>query len=278
VLFRSQPIAGLSIRPCAIAQGACVDRNIAAYSSDQVVQYYKDRNDPLDLPETVILTLLRDTLAGSRMLDIGVGGGRTTAHFAELAETYVGIDYVESLARVCQQKFPSLTFYAADARDLSRFAEASFGFVLFSCNGIDYVTADEERNRVLTEVWRVLQPGGYFAFATHNLNTVRTWGRVQFSLNPVRAAVASYVNVRRQRVNDLACAEEADHMVLNDGAHHWKLDTFYVRPRAQVRTLEALGYERIRIFDLGGREVPRDRLDQNTDGWLHYLCARPVSV
>jgi SAM-dependent methyltransferase len=165
-------------------------------------------------------------------------------------------------------------FYKEDARNLRRFAEHSFGFVLFSCNGIDYATSYPDRLKMLSEARRVLARDGYLAFSSHNLNTIRTWGRPQLSLNPVRAVRASYVNLRRHRVNDLVRAAAADHSVLNDGAHHWQLDTFYVRPRAQVRVLEALGFEDIRVLDAAGMDVTGEQLESNTEPWLHYLCKR----
>jgi ubiquinone/menaquinone biosynthesis C-methylase UbiE len=104
------------------------------------------------------------------MLDLGVGGGRTTAHFAALAGSYLGVDYSEEMVRACTVRFPHLRFMQADARAMPQCADASFDFVLFSYNGIDYVE-ETGRQRVLDEVRRVLSPHGSFAFSTHNLNS-----------------------------------------------------------------------------------------------------------
>ena len=40
------------------------------------------------------------------MLDIGVGTGRTTMHFAGLVKEYVGVDYSSALIQACPEKIP----------------------------------------------------------------------------------------------------------------------------------------------------------------------------
>ena len=38
------------------------------------------------------------------MLDIGVGGGRTTLHFDKLFKEYIGVDYVESMIKASWER------------------------------------------------------------------------------------------------------------------------------------------------------------------------------
>ena len=93
-----------------------------------------------------------------RMLDLGVGTGRTTYTFAKVTREYVGIDYVPAMIKKCIQKFgqsPSIRFLVCDARDLSIFSDNSFDFVLFSWCGID-AASHAGRKRILAEVRRVL--------------------------------------------------------------------------------------------------------------------------
>jgi ubiquinone/menaquinone biosynthesis C-methylase UbiE len=40
-----------------------------------------------------------------KMLDIGVGRGRTTMHFAQAAEEYWAIDYSEETIAACRERF-----------------------------------------------------------------------------------------------------------------------------------------------------------------------------
>ncbi len=64
------------------------------------------------------------------MLDIGVGGGRTTRHFAPLARTYLGVDYSAAMIARCKREFPSFRFAVADARRLAFAADESYDLVL----------------------------------------------------------------------------------------------------------------------------------------------------
>ena len=55
--------------------------------------------------------------------------------------------------------FPGLQFEAADAADLSLFADASFDAVVFSFNGIDYLAPNENdanvcENATRSQPWR----------------------------------------------------------------------------------------------------------------------------
>src|ERR1700756_2475583 len=83
-------------------------------------------------PEGTILRLLLPELRTARMLDLGVGGGRTTLHFAKCVREYVGVDYSESMIRECRRRFATspepFSFVVCDARSLKMFASGSFDF------------------------------------------------------------------------------------------------------------------------------------------------------
>ena len=119
------------------------------------------------------------------MLDVGVGGGRTTVHFAPLVGSYVGIDYSETMIAACRERFEEtpgqLTFQVEDVRSLPAFGDGSFDFVLFSYNGLDYIPHDGRRE-ALAEIRRVLGRGGRFALSTHNLNSLRSRLRIERGL------------------------------------------------------------------------------------------------
>ena len=55
--------------------------------------------------EETVLELLKPTLQGMKMLDVGVGAGRTTIYFAPLVHKYVGIDYSAKMITACKNKF-----------------------------------------------------------------------------------------------------------------------------------------------------------------------------
>ena len=109
---------------------------------------------------------------GSAILDLGVGGGRTTRYLAERASFYVGVDYSAAMVKACRQKFPQLDFRIADAANLSEFREESFDAVIFAFNGIDYVFPSEGRRACLQHIHRVLRRNGCFIFSSHNPRAV----------------------------------------------------------------------------------------------------------
>ncbi len=105
--------------------------NKKAYESKDVVSYYFSQED-LYKPEDTILNIFKNRFKVMRMLDIGVGAGRTTVHFAKLAKEYIGIDYSENMINACKKRFHRLngniSFKVCDARDMRN------DWFYYSCN------------------------------------------------------------------------------------------------------------------------------------------------
>jgi SAM-dependent methyltransferase len=162
------------------------DPNVPIYNAPAVADYYAALNYLTPCERLLFDAYLRPGMA---ILDLGVGGGRTTAYLSSIAARYVGVDYAPEMVAVCRKKFPQLEFETESASDLSRFATSSFDAVVMAFNAIDYVIPDETRFRALREIRRVLKPEGTLVFSSHNPRA--TWMRA--SWNP-------------QRVHDLARA------------------------------------------------------------------------
>jgi len=139
--------------------------NLGVYSAPDVVAHYAGLGYLTACEQLLFDTYLRPGMA---ILDLGVGGGRTTPHLSALASRYVGVDYSDEMIRACRGKFPHLRFEVADASDLSQFEEASFDAVVFSFNGLDCLAPDDKRENCLCECHRILRPGGIFIFSSHN--------------------------------------------------------------------------------------------------------------
>lgn len=154
--------------------------NLNVYNASDVVSYYASISFISPCEEMLFNRYIR---SGASVLDMGVGGGRTTAYVAPMAGRYVGVDYAEEMIRICQGKFPHLEFRHADASDLSCFPASSFDVVLMPFNGIDSLST-EARVRCLQESFRVLKPGGTFIFSSHNPRAILV--RVAWSKERVR--------------------------------------------------------------------------------------------
>jgi SAM-dependent methyltransferase len=240
--------------------------NQRTYESTYAVQYYAALAE-LQPPERTILGMVLPQLKTWRVLDLGVGGGRTTVHFAEHAAEYVGVDYSAGMIDVCRERFAGKPwqFEVADARELP-FDDASFNFVLFSYNGIDAVPPDD-RKRVLGETHRVLAEGGLFAVSSHNL----AHAPLLLSLGPTLSPRAILRHLWLRRANPpLREIKGRDWVVLRDRGLRGGVESYYVRREEQVRQLTEAGFAQVQVFQLDG-DVARVGA---TDPWLYYLSVR----
>ncbi len=215
------------------------------------------------------------------MLDIGVGGGRTTEHFAPLVDDYIGIDYSPEMIAACERRFrdtnSSISFKVVDARDLSQFDNNSFDLILFSFNGIDYVS-HSDRLKIFQGVQRVGKQGCYFLFSSHNLHALErevTWQQ-QISLNPIK----TYENLVMlglfwllNRPLNQKTVEKSDYLIVRDESHNFSLETYYIRTAEQVKQL-AEDFSQVEIYPWQSQETV---LDMNAPAvrsnmWLYYLC------
>jgi len=149
------------------------DRARRYWESPRIVAAYARDGRLLPGERALLERVARDGLR-PRVLDIGVGAGRTTRFLVPVASRYVGIDLSRRMIETCIARFgesPTVEFRVADARDLP-FPDASFEVVLFSYCGIDDLTDPLDRRRAITEMARVATPGGWVALSAHNLNTV----------------------------------------------------------------------------------------------------------
>ncbi|WP_198807038.1 class I SAM-dependent methyltransferase [Leptolyngbya sp. BL0902] len=228
------------------------NRNQSAYAQPSLVRYYTQIQQ-LQPAEQGLWAELQARLPTLTMLDLGIGGGRTTQYFWPQVGQYTGIDYSPEMIAACRARFGSdgPNMAVMDARDLSTFADNSFDLIWFSYNGLDYVS-HTDRLQILQEVHRVGKPGGSFVFSSHNLQAMAHVFdyRQHLSLNPI----TTYVDLvmwgllrwfnRGLTVADLV---KADHLILRDESHNFALQTYYIHPEAQIKQL-AFGFRDIEVY------------------------------
>jgi ubiquinone/menaquinone biosynthesis C-methylase UbiE len=252
---------------------ASTSANLDVYGENDVVASYSGASD-LQPGEAVILREFRDSLGSMRFLDMGVGGGRTTPHFAPRVKEYIGADYSQKMIRACEERYPDFRFAVCDARNMPEFPNASFEFVLFSYNGIDYVP-HVDRLEILKEVRRVLKPDGWFFFSSHNLRFLPRLFRFPLFLSPSKMLrkLKKY-KLLREHNPDFRSLVRLPYALLYDGLHEFRIKTYYVDPAEQTEQMRALGFRDIRILSEGGDEVRLSSSRLKKDTWCFYLCRR----
>jgi ubiquinone/menaquinone biosynthesis C-methylase UbiE len=123
--------------------------------------YYGDRAGKLTRVATAqLLDAVRAT-AGQRLLDICCGPGYGAAAAAERGLTAVGVDLAAAMIDEARRQFAAAQFQQGDAEALD-FPDASFDAVICPF-GLVHLPSP---TRGIAEAFRVLKPGGRYAFST----------------------------------------------------------------------------------------------------------------
>jgi len=211
------------------------------------------------------------------MLEIGCGAGRLTAYVSPLASRYVGLDVSPHMVAYCQARFPKLEFMVRDMRDLGMLPEAAFRSVFAIANVIDAVD-HADRLRVLAAIRRVLEPGGLFAFSSHN----RAWEgfgappRLELTVRPLallrRGAEYARARIRRRLARRFE-QHTRDYAVITDPGHDYGVLHYYIAPAIQARQLADQGFAMLDAFDANGGALNAHE-DDRTSPSLLYVARR----
>jgi SAM-dependent methyltransferase len=238
-------------------------------------------SDELTLAEAAAVNRVLPQLAHKDILDLGVGAGRTVEALNSVADRYIGVDYVHEMVAHCKNRFPAVHFEQSDARSMPQFADSSFDLIVFSCNGICMVD-HAGRLAILSEVKRLLRPGGFFVFSTYNRNCkehnmVFRFPHFSFSSNPLRLIVRAgrfMVNTLIRAVNRIRYqrheVRHADYSILNDQCHNYQTLLYYIDIDGQKKQLNAAGFTGpVIIYDRFGNAAQPDI----TEDMLLYVAS-----
>lgn len=249
--------------------------NLPNYENLSVVSSYKNKNKLSEGEKTISIIISQHNC--DRMLDIGVGVGRTTKAFAKQFKQYTGIDYSLNMVEAVKKKFQiffDYEFLYCDARNMKIFEDNSFDFVLFSFNGIDCVSHDD-RLKIFEEIKRISKPNAYFAFSTHNMYSITKLYSFQFPKNPLKYFYELYrfFMVRKLNPSKSAILKNDSFMII-DGDINFKAQYYYIKPEQQITQLQQIGFEDIRVFsDKNGKEYDfKTKWKKVKEPWLYFLC------
>jgi len=269
------------------------DPNIFTYNSPEVASYYAALDTLTPCEQVLFEEFLRPGMA---ILDLGVGGGRTTPYLSSIASRYVGLDYASEMIVRCRRKFPELDFELGTATDLSMFGSSSFDAVVMAFNAIDYVIPDESRLGALREIRRVLSASGVLIFSSHNPRAIvvrPSWNSkrirslaekiagsesilfrpILFSLNTIRGALAWAQAVFQSAVRAI---KRLPMLAFWRGDGYWidsahgGLKTHGSVPGKVVSELGGCGFRLLRAL---GHDHPRTSSLYVT-GWYYYVFSK----
>jgi ubiquinone/menaquinone biosynthesis C-methylase UbiE len=249
----------------------------SSWGEAEVLERFLGQPDYSDAGEAAAFAALGDRLDGARVLDLGVGTGRTTALLRDRCATYLGVDVTPEMVQIGTERFPDADLRVADARDLTSICpDGAFDIVLFSFNGLDAVD-HPGRVAVIEEARRVLVPGGLFLFSSLNSAGIsydeRPW-RQQRMLDWARAARHPFRFVRsfRNYLHFRHGAEDGpdwSRRVLR--THEFRFLVHFAPPAATVDLVERAGFRVLAAWAWDGGVIDLAHLDVDTD-YLHFLC------
>jgi SAM-dependent methyltransferase len=251
-----------------------VDRLLRAhYRSPRVAEVYAG-SAALKPAESAILARLHGDIAGGRLLDLGMGAGRTAPGLRAVSTRYVGIDYSLPMLARCRARFPGVPLVLCDAQALA-FRPGSFDAAF--CWDALGDAGHQGRARMLREAWRVLRPGGWLALRANNLDAPR---RSPFAL-PARAArglrgglaaLTTFLRGVRHHLRTRRHEQTGEgYRVAGDPFFDFALLSYYVRREAQVRQLEEIGFTAVQALGSDGSPAGGGT---GADPFLFYLARR----
>lgn len=256
--------------------------NQRAYRRRGVLRQYRNASGWLDPGERAAVELVADAVRDGGILDIGIGGGRTAPLLRAISPDYCGVDYTSAMVSVARGRFPDIDFREMDARHLA-FPDARFRLAVFSYNGIDSVDP-AGRESVLREVWRVLQPGGWFVFSALNRAAAADIRWPDWSVfhglgaHPgriFRACAKLVVGGCNRLLGQVLNRDDGEMRIGNLAAHNFALITVFTSPSVQLRQLRDAGFTIAAIFTPNGRRVDPEQVSGTDHPWYYYVARKP---
>lgn len=251
------------------------DITARAYRSDRVAA--RLAGEPLSPPETMILIRHREAFENRRVLDLGVGSGRTTRYLLPFCADYLGIDLSPEMLAHARRAFPGARFDQGDLRALGHLPDASFEFVMIAYNTIDVLDHDD-RLALLREIRRIMAPDGLLVFSSHN-RAWRSSGRPpKLPPLPGLSGLPRWIygagRTVRSLINHCRLAPmqrvEPDYAIVTGSVNRSGL-VYCIDRDAQTRQLRASGFDTIGVYDIDGRK-PEDG-DMAAESYnLHFVC------
>ena len=220
-----------------------------AFFSDFYLRAYADEERDAQAEEQALgAARLTGCPVGGEVLDAPCGFGRHSHPLARAGYKVTGVDRSGALLEEARRRGDGPAFVQADYRELP-FADASFDTALNLFTSLGYL-GDDEDARALTEIHRVLRPGGRLVIETmHRDRLVAQWFEKDWQL------LGEGRLLLEQRTFDPATGVAQSTQTLIDGGEResrtWSLRCYTATELRAM--LSGAGFESARCFgDLEG--------------------------
>ncbi|MFM0208486.1 class I SAM-dependent methyltransferase [Paraburkholderia sediminicola] len=263
--------------------------NRVAWNSPDATRVFTLEKTFSDLGEQAAFEWLAPRCAGEPVLDIGVGTGRTIPLMTSISTDYTGVDYTLKLLEIAKSRYPDLDLRHMDARDMSALPSGHYGLAEFSWNGIDCVDYDD-RVKILDEMYRVVRPGGYVLFSSHNRGgpgyRENIWQLLpQFSFNPLKLGWRTLRSMRRFQLGTLNYMRNVklnhdygSYAVKTAAAHNFGIVIVYTTLREQRRQLAQIGFQSEAVFGSCEGNRIADDVERSDTWWFHFIARKPLAA
>ena len=263
--------------------------NRVAWNSRDAVRVFTLDRSWSDPGEQAAFEWLAPRCAGEPLLDIGIGTGRTIPLMTAISDDYIGVDYTMKLLDLAKLRYPERDLRHMDARDMSALPSGHFGLAEFSWNGIDCVDYDD-RVKILEEMYRVVRPGGYVLFSSHNRGgpgyRENIWQLLpHFTFNPLRFGWRTLRSVRRFQLGTLNYVRNVKlnhdyggYAIKTAAAHNFGIVIVYTTLPEQRRQLAQVGLQSDAVFgSCNGERIPDDA-EESDAWWFHFIAHKPLAA
>jgi ubiquinone/menaquinone biosynthesis C-methylase UbiE len=109
------------------------------------------------------------------VLDAGTGTGNIALALTGAGAQVIGVDFLESALEVCRRKMPQGDFRFADLSKQLEFPDHHFDKI--TCCNVLYILSPEAQANAVSELFRVLKPGGIASITVfgENFNSLKVY-------------------------------------------------------------------------------------------------------
>jgi methionine biosynthesis protein MetW len=191
-------------------------------------RYLAGSDNPIDLPERVMLSLLPDPASGRRLLDVGCGVGTISLELQRRGFRVSGIDFSSVGVKKARAKGIEALLCDVDASGIP-FEDHSFD-VIWAGDVLEHLF---DPISMLEEVSRILKPGGKALISTPN--DMHSYSRLSMFVTGRSPQSATYRRLRQCKHHTVMSSELLEYMLNTSGFSRYSIGSIAKLPTRKRR-------------------------------------------